>query len=206
MQDFLTKPKRSLKKNSTQKLIVTYGGSFGLANALDPLMQLLLNQKELYDKIHFNLIGSGYLKEHYAQRLMDFNNITLMEKIKRSEFMKYLLISDLAFISWNNVPELYKYGVSAQKYYDYMAAGIPILSVQNAINDPVRQCGCGIIVKNKPEAIRNGLHQFIAMDELERKKMGQKGKDFVKKFTYEKLSKKYIKVFNVLDFKSTPLS
>ena len=47
--------------------------------------------------------------------------------------------------------------------------------------------------KNKPEAIRNGLHQFIAMDELERKKMGQKGKDFVKKFTYEKLSKNILK-------------
>ena len=55
-----------------------------------------------------------------------------------------------------DLPELYRYGVSAQKYYDYMATGTPILSAQNGINDPVRQSGCGIIVKNEPERNKKG--------------------------------------------------
>lgn len=195
MPDFLLKTKQSKNKINTQKLLVTYGGSFGMANALEGLIELLLNQNELYDKIHFNLIGSGYLKEKYCDQLKGINNITLIDKLARRDFIEYLLISDVAFISWNNVPELYKYGVSAQKYYDYMAAGIPILSVQDAINDPVRQSGCGIIVKNSPNAIRKGLHQFLSMKPTKRKAMGLKGKTYVKKFTYEKLAQRYLQLF-----------
>ena len=188
----------SPNKSTLKKLVLTYGGSFGLANALDPLISLLENQKELSQKIQFNLIGSGYLKEKYKLRLSQLDNVYFAEKMNREEFMEKLMESDMAFISWMDLPELYQYGVSAQKYYDYMAAGIPILSAQNGINDPVRQSNCGIIVENKSDTIKKGINQFLSMSESERKKMGEKGKTYVKAFTYEELAKKYIQLFDSL--------
>lgn len=186
------------KKTSSKKIVITYGGSFGIANALDPLINFLQNQNELSKKIEFNLIGSGYLKEQYMSRVLQLENVFFKEKMERETFIKKLKESDIAFISWMDLPGLYKYGVSAQKYYDYMAAGIPILSAQNGINDPVSQSGCGIIVKNETEEIKKGIYQFLSMSELEREKMGEKGKEYVKSFSYELLSKKYIQLFDSL--------
>ena len=126
------------------------------------------------------------------------NNVCFEEKMEREAFIKKLKESDVAFISWMDLPGLYKYGVSAQKYYDYMATGTPILSAQNGINDPVRQSGCGIIVKNEPEQIKKAVYQFLSMSKSEREKMGEKGREYVKAFSYERLSKKYIQLFDSL--------
>ena len=189
-------PKVTYKKFNQNKLVVTYGGSFGLANALEPFINLIQNQEDLVANIHFNLIGSGYLKERYSRKLASISNITLIEKLDRIEFLHHLFDSDVAFISWANLSEIYKFGVSAQKYYDYMAAGIPILSAQNGIDDPVRQSGCGIIVKNESNEICKGLNQFLTMSSLERKNMGSLGKEYVKQFTYNRLSEKYIQLFS----------
>ena len=153
------------------------------------------NQKELCKKIQFNFIGAGYLKKEYKLRLLEYDNIFFYEKMDRWSFIKELMKSDVAFISWMDLPELYRYGVSAQKYYDYMASGIPILSAQIGINDPVKQSGCGIIVQNNTEGIRTGINKFLMLSEKERNEMGENGRNYVKSFTYEKMAEKYIQIF-----------
>ena len=110
----------------------------------------------------------------------------------KKSLIKELIKSDLAFISWRDLPKLYRYGVSAQKYYDYMASGIPILSAQIGINDPVKRSGCGIIVQNNTEGIRMGINKFLMLSEKERNEMGENGINYVKSFTYEKMAEKYI--------------
>tara|TARA_B100000945_G_C20403075_1_gene608452 strand:+ start:300 stop:1496 length:1197 start_codon:yes stop_codon:yes gene_type:complete len=189
--------KKVNQKNDTipNKLVITYGGSFGIANALEPLVCFLEDQKDLSKKIKFNFIGSGYLKEKFLFRLSKYDNIHFYEKLNRKSLIKELIKSDLAFISWMDLPELYRYGVSAQKYYDYMAAGIPILSAQNGINDPVRRSGCGIIAENTPQGIRDGINKFLLLSEKERNEMVQRGRNYVKSFTYEKMAEKYIEIF-----------
>ena len=115
--------------------------------------------------------------------------------MERETFIKKLKESDIA-ISWMDLPGLYKYGVSAQKYYDYITGFPFICSKWNKY--PVSQSGCGIIVKNETEEIKKGIYQFLSMSELEREKMGEKGKEYVKSFSYELLSKKYIQLFDSL--------
>ena len=44
------------------KKLFAYIGTFGFANALDPLIEFLLDQKELEENIHFLFIGKGPLK------------------------------------------------------------------------------------------------------------------------------------------------
>lgn len=53
-------------------------------------------------------------------------------------------------------------------------------------------------VSDKPKAIKKGINQFLSISESERNKMGGKGKAYVKAFTYEELSKKYIQLFDRL--------
>ena len=86
--------------------------------------------------------------------------------MEHSNFIKKLKESDIAFISWMDLPG-YTNMVSLQKNM-IMAAGIPFIC-QNGINDPVSQSGC-VIVKNETEEIKKGIYQFLSMSELEREK------------------------------------
>ena len=94
--------------------------------------------------------------------------------------------------------DLYKYGVSYNKYFDYMLAKKPILESSEHIKDQVEVSGCGIIVApENPGEIVKGINILFHMSEEEREELGKKGYDYVKKYhNFEYLSNLYLKVFN----------
>ena len=86
---------------------------------------------------------------------------------------------DVCFVGRNDTP-LFKHGVSANKYFDYMLAEKPIIDSNNFIKDPVELSGCGVIVKpDSAQAIVDGIIEMFSMSEEERKVMGAKGSKYV---------------------------
>jgi glycosyltransferase involved in cell wall biosynthesis len=175
------------------KKIYAYIGTFGFANALDPLVDFLLDQKSLNHRIHFLMIGKGPHKHEIEKKLSQIPNITFIDQVSRENVRNYLGLVDVAYIGWHKQP-LYDYGVSANKYYDYMASGTPILAAHHGINDLVKIHHCGIHVENEKEAIRQGVEKFLTLSEEECKIMGEKGRKAVEAFTYENLAQRYIEV------------
>ena len=104
---------------------------------------------------------------------------------------------DVCFVGRNDTP-LFKHGVSANKYFDYMLASKPILDSNNKIKDPVELSNCGIIVKpDSTDAIVNGIIKLYDLGKLGRNEMGRLGKEYLlKNHSIEKLATDYISVFN----------
>ena len=175
------------------KKLFAYIGTFGFANALEPLIEFLLDQKKLEENIHFLFIGKGPLKAAMEKKLASITNITFINRISREEVRNYLARVDFAYIAWHNQP-LYDYGVAANKYYHYMASGTPILAAHHGINDLVQINNCGLHVKNEKEAIREGISEFLSLPADQYKLMGEKGRKAVEAFTYENLAQRYIEV------------
>ena len=64
---------------------------------------------------------------------------------------------DAAFLGWKRLG-IYRYGVSPNKLWDYMAAGRPIVHATSAPGDPVAACGCGVSVPaGGPAALADAL-------------------------------------------------
>lgn len=175
------------------KQVIAYIGTFGFANALEPLVDVIKNQGEFQDQVHFLMIGSGPLKKEMEQNLCEIDNITFVERIPRKQVRNYLANVDLAFTARHHSP-LYDYGVAANKYYDYMASATPIMAAHHGIQDLVQKENCGIHVKNEEEAIKQGIHRFLLLSKEERKAMGQRGLKAVEQFTYERLAQNYLDV------------
>jgi len=175
------------------KKLFAYIGTFGFANALDPLIEFLLDQKKLEKNIHFLFIGKGPLKAAMEKKLALITNITFINQVSREVVRNYLDRVDFAYIAWHNQP-LYDYGVAANKYYDYMASGTPILAAHHGINDLVQINKCGIHVKNEKEGIREGIKELLELSDEQHKAMGELGREAVKSFTYEKLAQRFINV------------
>ncbi|MEQ9414247.1 MAG: glycosyltransferase family 4 protein, partial [Cyclobacteriaceae bacterium] len=119
-------PDELTNKIPTEKFIVGYAGSLGIANAMSVVIEAAKILRDL-DDIHFLIIGDGYLKDALIEQAGKINNITFLPKIKKGLVHKVVAKFNVGIISWNDSP-LYDYGVSANKLFDYMNAEIPIIS------------------------------------------------------------------------------
>jgi len=103
---------------------------------------------------------------------------------------------DVCFIGRNNTP-LFDYGVSSNKYFDYMLASKPILESSNEIQSPAQLANCGITVRpESPEAIVEGIKKLQLLSTAALYKFGENGYHYVvKNHNFECLSEKYSKLF-----------
>lgn len=160
------------------KLVVCYTGTIGFANALEPLFNLIQTRPDQLSAFHFLIVGDGYLKDQFVEQTKSTGLVTFIPKVAKETIPAYLQCADICYISWH-FSKLYEHGVSANKYFDYLGAGKPVLSAQTGIVDPVIKSGAGLVSENTSEAILNTLQQFASMTEQERLEMGKNGKDYV---------------------------
>jgi len=176
------------------KFIVGYLGTIGIANALEYLIQSakLLNYN---NNIHFVLIGEGgeleRLKKYTNDNLL--NNITFIPPISKIEVQGMLKLFDICYIGWHN-KSIYKYGISANKIFDYMYSAKPILHSINLENDIISNANCGVTIKAEDiQEIAKAILDLSSKSIETLDKMGQNGKAYVIKYhSYSSLATKYI--------------
>ncbi|HNW81255.1 MAG TPA: glycosyltransferase family 4 protein [bacterium] len=179
------------------KLIVMYAGKIGISNALENIV----NAAKLVvrnDNIHFVIIGSGPEKQNLSElvRENDLKNVAFLNPVAKSEMQLILSRADVCYIG---LPKLaiFKFGVSANKLFDYMYAGKPIIYSIEEENNPVKLADCGISVNaDNPDDIVTAILKLDNMGEKGRAEMGLKGKAYVIKYhTYKKLAERYLNIF-----------
>ncbi len=177
------------------KFIVGYTGTMGMANALEYLIEASILLKSNTD-IHFVFVGDGYLKEELKEKVKENTNVTFIHKINKNQVQHMLSFFDVCFVGRNNTP-LFDYGVSSNKFFDYMLSKKPVISSSNMISDPVELSGCGYVVKPESgQAIKEGILKIYNLTDTEKKELGDKGYKYVKEYhNFEYLSSLYTNLF-----------
>ncbi|MCF6168400.1 glycosyltransferase family 4 protein [Lutibacter sp.] len=188
-------PTNMINKIPKDKFIIGYTGTIGMANTMGYFIEASILLKDNTD-IHFLVVGDGYLKEEYVTMTYGNKNITFINKIKKSQVQSILSYIDVCYVGrYNN--KLYEYGVSYNKYFDYMLAKKPILESSNCINSPAELSECALIVQpENSSAIIEGIYKLKAIPKQQLSNMGEKGYIYVKKYhNFEYLSHKYLNLF-----------
>ncbi len=177
------------------KFIVGYTGTIGLANAMEHFIDAVKLLKDT-TKIHFVIVGDGYLKQQFVDETKGFSNITFINKIEKSQVQTMLSYFDVCYVGRYDLP-LYNHGVSYNKYFDYMLAKKPILESSKKINDPVELSDCGMIVApENAQEIKDGVLRLFNLSTDQLNKFGMNGYRYVKKYhNFEHLSTQYSKLF-----------
>jgi glycosyltransferase involved in cell wall biosynthesis len=77
---------------------------------------------------------------------------------------------------------VFKYGISSNKLFDYMAGGRPVIFCCNATNNPVNDAHAGITVASgNPKALAEAILKIASTSLEGRIQMGHAGRDYVKK-------------------------
>lgn len=171
---------------------IAYAGTLGNANAMECFIKAADFLKN--EEIIFLIIGDGPEKSN-LQRLANLNSkVKFIDKVPKNEVLSILSNVNVGFISWHGL-HLYDYGVSANKYNDYMIAGLPIISASNIPSEPVMVAKCGLQVPAGSEkSIADAIMTLYKMSPEERKALGRNGYDYVLRHnTYEQVSELYEK-------------
>ena len=122
-----------------------------------------------------------------------------MDSVSKREVVDLLDHFDVLILSWHDI-SLYRFGVSANKIFDYMYSGKPIIMAGNIGENVIELANCGIVVKpNDHQAIFEAIVKLRDMDSEERKRLGDNGREYVMRNNdFNILTTRYEKIFNFL--------
>jgi glycosyltransferase involved in cell wall biosynthesis len=163
--------------------VAAYVGSFGPANGIDTLLEAAaLLERDHPGLAHLLLVGDGPCKKQMATAALErgTSNVTFVAPIPKTSVRPFLRAIDAAVFHLLPLSVL-RYGVSANKLFDYFAAARPIVFACTALNDPAAEAGAGVSVPPMdPEALAGAILQLAESPREARDEMGRSGLEFVR--------------------------
>ena len=151
---------------------VVYTGSIRRVNNLGLLLDAAKCVKDL--RVKMLLWGDGDEREALEKRVRDekISNVVFKGKVEKKYIPSIVSRADLNF-AHNEPSPLFRFGISFNKLFDYLAAGKPILSDFSCPYNPSMQNGAGIgIDEPSAENVAHGIEMLAGLPQEELARMG----------------------------------
>ena len=161
---------------SRDDLMAVFAGTHGLANGLDNVLEGAKELKKRSRKdIKIVLIGRGKLTDSLKEQALrdGLDNVIFHDPVSKAKLSGLMADTDIGIQSLANVPAFY-YGTSPNKFFDYIAAGLPVLNnYPGWIADLIRENECGFAVPPLDEKAFADALEEAADNRPALKKMGK---------------------------------
>ena len=164
---------------------VLYTGAHGPPNSLDTLLKaaelLQTDDTSGAPRIRFDLYGEGTSK----QELMDeaarrrLRNVHFHSPVPKNEVYQLLADADATVLLLPRL-DLWKFGISPNKLFDYLGAARPVILAVDSPGDPVTRASAGVkATAQDPDDLAARIRELAAMPLDERRRMGERGRAYV---------------------------
>ncbi len=194
---------QDLENENTFKVI--YSGSIRRANNLDKLLDVAKELKE--ENIVFLIFGDGEELHKLLKRVDDeeISNVIFKGKVDK-KFIPFITTKADLNIVHNEESSLFKYGISFNKLFEYMAAGRPILCDFHAEYNPVVICKAGTeCLSSYPHEIANELKRFKSMEKEELERICASALKASEQYDFRNLTLRLVALFNDLNMDRAPV-
>ncbi len=171
------------EKIKSSPFVISYTGAIGVANNLGILVEAADKLKE--DKnIIFRIIGDGVEKQKLKEmvKTKGLTNITIEDPVVKNQIPDILAASDILYFNLKDSP-VFRYGISSNKLFDYMAAGRVVIFSTNAANNPIKEANGGFtIAPDNIDALTDTIKHIVSMPHNDRAQMGKRNREYCEKF------------------------
>lgn len=141
--------------------LAVFSGTHGLANGLDAVLDAAaILKKRGRDDIRIALVGQGREKPRLVQRAASegLDTVLFLDAMPKTRLSGLLAGADLGLQCLRNVPAFY-YGTSPNKFFDYIAAGLPVLNnYPGWLAELIKEHDCGFAVSpDNPDVFADAL-------------------------------------------------
>jgi glycosyltransferase involved in cell wall biosynthesis len=165
---------RSLRADG--RFLVGYAGGIGLVNAIDDLLAAATLLQAA--PVTFLIWGDGPERPALERQAAEagLTHVRFLGRIPKQSVRDALASCDALYLGWKR-SSVYRFGVSPNKLFDYMAAARPIVHATSSPLDPVAECGCGVSVEAEdPAALARAIEQIASLPAAERVELGARGR------------------------------
>jgi glycosyltransferase involved in cell wall biosynthesis len=182
------------------RIIVGYIGAHGTADALHTVIDAASHiQNSGFRDIFFVLVGDGPDKRALIEKAgrLGLSNISFHDPIPKFSLPAFLRSTDAVIVTKQKT-DLYRFGMSFLKLYDYMMSAKPVIWAVESINNPVDEAGCGISAEpENARAVAEAVLKICRMTQQDRQLMGMRGRDYVIKYhSSPVLTQRLLKIIN----------
>lgn len=162
---------------------IMYLGSIGRANGVDMILEAFLDASEINPALRLVIVGKGAERAQLEARAAAStrgDRVRFRDPVVKAEVPRTIGEADSLVINILDL-DVYRYGVSMNKLFDYAAAARPILIASNARNNFVADADAGIAVPAGDVAALSIAMQRIAVPDLstERARWGSNARNHV---------------------------
>ncbi len=160
-----------------------YTGAHGPANDLNVVLDAAVRTRDC-PEIRFLLVGGGPSKTELVRRskALGLETVEFRDVVPKARIPE-LLASVEAGLMVLRPSELFEYGVSPNKLFDYMASGLPIVSnVPGEVEHMIHDAGAGVQAEpGNPESLSRAIRSVARMSPAERRSLGASARAWVAK-------------------------
>jgi glycosyltransferase involved in cell wall biosynthesis len=167
------------RRYGLEGFVFIYAGAHGKANGLDLVLDAAGQIASELPQVRFLLVGDGPMKQHLLDRVVaeGLSSVSFLGSVTKREMPALLGAADAGLHVLADVP-LFRYGVSPNKIFDYMAAGLPVLTnTPGEVTELIERAGSGVAVA--PSEIARGLRLLVSADPEQRARWGDAGRTFM---------------------------
>jgi len=176
-----------------------YFGAHGDANGLDNVLRAMAELQRRNSSIRLRLIGDGPRKKSLQALAgeLGLDNVAFEDPVPKSRIPALAAEADAFVFNLVDSP-VFKYGISSNKLFDYLAAQRPIIFCCDSSNNPVEDAKAGITVApGNPVALADAIERLASLPLDERRAMGQRGRRHVEEnYGFERLARKFARVLD----------
>ncbi len=162
---------------------VSYFGAHGPANGLDTVVRAAALLKARGAPVRFRLVGDGNRKPALRDLAasLGLDNVAFLDPVPKRDLAPLAAESHAFVFHLTDMAVLRRYGISANKLFDYLLAARPVVFACASANNPVAEAGAGPSVPPEdPEALADAVASLVRTSEAERMAMGLRGRAWVR--------------------------
>lgn len=176
---------------------VVYAGSIRKANNLDLIINAAKYVKEKSNSdIRFIIFGDGSEREKLESRcrIENITNVVFKGKVDKKHIPYIVSKSNLNILNYS-YHEIWKYGGSQNKNFEYLASGRPVLSTITMGYDIIEKYGAGISLRSQSkENIGENIIMIVNMTCKKYLAMSKNARNAAQDYDFKVLTNKLIEI------------
>ena len=192
----------TISSESNDGLKVVYCGHHGRANGLDAAISAAKQLKlRCESQIQFYMIGKGSEKKRLETECSELelsDYFQWLDPIPKQKLAEFLTNMDVGFMPLLNIPA-FQYGTSPNKFFDYLAAGLPVLNnYPGWVSDLISSHNCGVAVSPNNESELADALVYFRDNKEQRIEMGTNARRLgEEQFSRDLLANKFIEAIEM---------
>ncbi len=168
------------RMKSEGRLVFGYVGALGRVNRVGTIVQAaILAEAESPGGVGVVIVGDGPEREDLRRMCQGHADVIMCPPVPKQLVPRVLRAVDVGIVHATTNP-VYRYGISFNKLFEYLAAARPVVFACESAYDPVAVSGAGIsLPPDDPDEMADAFLRLADAGPLERAQMGTAGRDYV---------------------------